>query len=344
MQLCYIPFVVKLRSAPKDMFADTPYCVLALGDTNYDKFCHMGKNIDKRLSELGGTRKLDLFCADEATNMEEVVEAWYAYPINMHFALYLLVYEYIRKIALSSLISKILKSTEQVTSCQTKLENSPNCSRNISAATTANTILNDPSVSADEPSPVVESICCPIAVPYKPVPEQISPSLMNLSQIASLLAVHDQISQPIEDGSLPNLKNFDNEVEAFKISPPQRVMSAENLIESFNKRAEGDEYTAAQPLLTQVTAARYISDVCVDGSTKWGEDRRVVHVEVAADSAKVPYLPGDSIGLCCPNPLYLAKLVIILFCFTIEIVARWAFSFCKYEIKILCRVHLISYS
>jgi sulfite reductase alpha subunit-like flavoprotein len=61
------------------MFADTSYCVLALGDTNYDKFCHMGKNIDKRLAELGGIQKLDLFCADEATNMEEVIEAWYAY-------------------------------------------------------------------------------------------------------------------------------------------------------------------------------------------------------------------------------------------------------------------------
>ena len=47
-----------------------------LGDTNYDKFCHMGTAIDKRLGELGGERKLALACADEATNMEEVVEEW----------------------------------------------------------------------------------------------------------------------------------------------------------------------------------------------------------------------------------------------------------------------------
>ena len=36
----------------------------------------MGKSIDKRLAELGGKRCLDLHCADEATDLEEVVEAW----------------------------------------------------------------------------------------------------------------------------------------------------------------------------------------------------------------------------------------------------------------------------
>lgn len=58
------------------MFAELPYAVLGLGDTNYDKFCHMGKVIDKRLSELGGKQLLPLFCADEATNLEEIVESW----------------------------------------------------------------------------------------------------------------------------------------------------------------------------------------------------------------------------------------------------------------------------
>jgi len=58
------------------MFEGIPYTVLGLGDTNYDKFCFMGKAIDKRLNELGGKRLIDVYCADEATNLEEVVEAW----------------------------------------------------------------------------------------------------------------------------------------------------------------------------------------------------------------------------------------------------------------------------
>lgn len=57
--------------------------VLGLGDTNYDKFCYMGKAIDKRLSELGGDRVLELHCADEATGLEEVVEAWKARAFDL---------------------------------------------------------------------------------------------------------------------------------------------------------------------------------------------------------------------------------------------------------------------
>jgi sulfite reductase alpha subunit-like flavoprotein len=62
----------------KDMFEGVPYSVLGLGDTNYDKFCYMGKAIDKRLGELGGKRVLEIACGDEGTGMEETVEAWKA--------------------------------------------------------------------------------------------------------------------------------------------------------------------------------------------------------------------------------------------------------------------------
>lgn len=67
---------IKLRSASKTLFEHLPYCVLGLGDTNYDKFCHMGKSIDKRLHELGGNRLMPIECADEATGLEEVVDKW----------------------------------------------------------------------------------------------------------------------------------------------------------------------------------------------------------------------------------------------------------------------------
>jgi methionine synthase reductase len=58
---------VKLRSVAADNFKNIHFAVLGMGDTNYDKFCFMGKSIDKRLPEIGGHRFLNLRCADEVS-------------------------------------------------------------------------------------------------------------------------------------------------------------------------------------------------------------------------------------------------------------------------------------
>lgn len=66
----------KLRSAAKDLYKGLKFTILGLGDTNYDKFCYMGKSLHKRIKELGGDPVFDIHCADEATGLEEVVEVY----------------------------------------------------------------------------------------------------------------------------------------------------------------------------------------------------------------------------------------------------------------------------
>jgi sulfite reductase (NADPH) flavoprotein alpha-component len=68
--------VIKKRTTNKLLFEDINFCILALGNSNYDKFCNFGKNVDKRLHELGGTRTLNLTCVDEVDGLEEPVSVW----------------------------------------------------------------------------------------------------------------------------------------------------------------------------------------------------------------------------------------------------------------------------
>jgi sulfite reductase alpha subunit-like flavoprotein len=67
---------LKNQKNPKNLLEDTEYAVLGLGDTNYDKFCQMGKNLDRRFNELGSKRFIELHCADDAVGQEEVVNAF----------------------------------------------------------------------------------------------------------------------------------------------------------------------------------------------------------------------------------------------------------------------------
>lgn len=52
------------------------FAVLALGDTNYDKFCHCGKIINSKMLEHGASAFHELGCADEAMGLETVVDPW----------------------------------------------------------------------------------------------------------------------------------------------------------------------------------------------------------------------------------------------------------------------------
>ena len=64
---------LKNRNQPNNLLNGIEYSVLGLGDTNYDKFCNMGKSLDKRFHELGAKRFIELHCVDEAVGMEDSV-------------------------------------------------------------------------------------------------------------------------------------------------------------------------------------------------------------------------------------------------------------------------------
>ena len=72
----FVRYIKRKNTVDTMPFKHVAYSVLGLGDTNYDQFCEMGKVIDKKLKDLGGTRVQKVACADEGTGLEQVVDPW----------------------------------------------------------------------------------------------------------------------------------------------------------------------------------------------------------------------------------------------------------------------------
>lgn len=73
---------LKNRNQANNLFQNIQYAILGLGDSNYDKFCQMGKLLDNRFNELQGKRIINLHCADEVDDFEEIVDLFLNHILN----------------------------------------------------------------------------------------------------------------------------------------------------------------------------------------------------------------------------------------------------------------------
>jgi len=65
----------KKRSTPP-VFKGVPFAVCALGDSNYEQFCEVGRQFDQHLERLGGNRFLKRCDVDEVDGIEAHVHPW----------------------------------------------------------------------------------------------------------------------------------------------------------------------------------------------------------------------------------------------------------------------------
>ena len=103
----------------------------------------------------------------------------------------------------------------------------------------------------------------------------------------------------------------------------RKDLSQENL-EILDEKTEGsgninndvpsDGWTATQPYEAEISNAAWLStpevgETLASRLESWGETRRVVHLEVDLGESGIKYSPGDSLGICVPNPRELVQRV-----------------------------------
>ena len=291
-----------MLSQPKDTFEGVPFAVLGLGDTNYDKFCYMGKCIDKRLNELGGKRLIELYCGDEGTGLEETIEAW-------------------KKTSLAT-VRKVY--TESLS--ESKLELEPDDEeklgeeyRNLSIDGTGTTVPSELLCSTNSP-------CTDETGEYSHVHPAIKmpENILTANEVAGLLGLTEKLSTPPTAAQLPRAKACIEAKCPYKFTTGDTttlstILPCVDSCTSLKSRPTSEPgapyealWTADNPFHATVTAAKWLTQRpthCKE-SEQWGEARRVIHLELGLSGSEIVYSPGDSIGICCPNAPYAVDIVL----------------------------------
>lgn len=282
------------------MFKDSRFAVLGLGDTNYDKFCHMGKSIDKRLSELGGQRVLPLRCADEATNLEETVEEWKVQ-----------IFEQVK-----SFIFEISPSAEEKVGNPTIESLHDNCKISSTKFSESDRKFDDSSLTTSEVevSLARASITSSLAEEARSLIHQrlnsIPLGILDMEQVASSVNLYEKLADLIKSctalmDSTSVTKNSSHKIVQFS---PQSPMNTEA---NDGNRPSSYEYFSSDIIVAKwLTSEKESKASLKESLSEWGNTKRVVSCELSLENSKITYLPGDSIGICCPNPPYAVDIVL----------------------------------
>jgi sulfite reductase alpha subunit-like flavoprotein len=269
--------------------------VLALGDTNYDKFCAAGKSVDVGLHKLGGSRLRPVACADEATGLEEVVEPW--------------------KEAIWKELQHVLEAD---------MDRNAFAKLNGGEAKEETVLMNGDTVNEDD-LPAVKTVSKQGTFEAESSP-LLSPGVAAIKSLSQLNPT--DLLPEISTFDLPAVGTSLSSCELLHSADEQ----APSLEAEFNDRmtissASSVLYSLNKPFLSTIVGARYLTDTDVsdilpqaaslvsqskimealqlyenhlDLSQEFN-GKRVIEVELTLPD-DVEHQPGDSLGLIVPNP------------------------------------------
>ncbi|KAL7537476.1 hypothetical protein ACHAXR_007839 [Thalassiosira sp. AJA248-18] len=323
----FIRWMKRKATEPTQPFQHCAYAVLGLGDTNYDVFCAVGKAIDKRLEQLGGTRAIKAALADEATGLEETVEPW---------------------------VGQVIGKLAQV--CEGKqAAGNESAKPDIVEPSVASPATGVVPTAASVPKKLKEQSSSSSSVEEKKMDIEemtasiaTTPGSVGVSTIRKLLSIPTNSSLPtVQHSSLPTMVSSLSSCEL--INDETRRSRGDSIADNMtvSSGSSGFLYTAAKPYESRVMGARYLTATDKESAKKvaneiLGEDydedddkiiqamkvydehfplssttsgaesneklqydkngKRVIEMTLSLpDDFTLEYEPGDSVGLIVPN-------------------------------------------
>jgi methionine synthase reductase len=131
--------------------------------------------------------------------------------------------------------------------------------------------------------------------------------LLNLSGVSDWLQLSLLTSIAPEASQLPNSKKVVTNGPKVKIVE----FSGEQKASEISKLKPVDGWSAEIPYHALISNARWLTakENIIEDTASWGEKKRVLHMEFNLARSGTEYLPGDSLGICCPNPSHLVQAV-----------------------------------
>lgn len=133
---------------------------------------------------------------------------------------------------------------------------------------------------------------------------------MSVNKIAGIHKISDKIFLNSPDSSqLPNCK------KVLASRPELTFLSdSDTILEKKKKETitvPTDGWNVTTPFEAKISSAKWLTSDSniIEDINSWGETKRVIHLEVDLENSGIEYQPGDSIGICCPNPKALVNLV-----------------------------------
>lgn len=133
---------------------------------------------------------------------------------------------------------------------------------------------------------------------------------MTAFEVSSWLGISDKITNAPNPSDVPKVK-AETAKNLEYVGENVESESKNNAQNSPPPSSSVDYWNVSNPYNAKICDAKYLTKNknTIQSDSEWEEERIVIHMEISLGDSNMTYFPGDSIGICCPNPAHIVNLV-----------------------------------